>query len=157
VASPAEVVRACLIAQGLVILPEEEGSLVPYEQTPGDDSTLCFVPTMPDEIDQAVCISNNTSLNFGRSQRDGRQWMHYGVKLIIRTLDNKGHDLAVALATGLDQVARGSVTIGEETHLVHTINRIGSIIDLGEERGKKRQLWSINARVVMQDTEPAMG
>lgn len=156
-ASPAEVVRQYLINSGLVILPVVTGEVIPAQQLPGDGSTVCFTRSMPDDYDQAVCIFNTTGPIFGRRQRDGKQLMHPGVNVFVRTLDDTGYDLAVTLANALDASTRSTIMIDEMEYLVQSIYRTSPVISLGEEVGKQRQRWSINARVAFQDQQPIMG
>ena len=150
VPSPAEIVQAWLISQ-LSFLKSNE------LQEPGDGSTVCLVDGMADEFDQAVFIQDQVGLDFGRRQR-GKTERHPGIKIIIRALDHQtGFSLANAVANALDSSTMMTVSVNGVSHYVQSIYKTSTIIRLGEEVGKRRQLWSINARIVFQDREPALG
>jgi hypothetical protein len=159
VVSPARIVRACLLVQNLVLMPEEPGHSVPIEPIPGDGTTYCYVSSMPDTPDQVVMIKDTMGAYWGRNQRSGQSWVHPGCKLWVRALDeNVGFALANAIAVGLDNIPPlSTVVIDGVTHYVQSVYRIGPIISMGEEVGKKRSLWTINLRVAMQDKEPSLG
>lgn len=159
---PADIVRACLLSQNLVVLPLVDPRLPPLKQIPGDGSTVCFVRSMPNDYDQAVCVYDTAGIYWGRSQPTGQSWVHPGFRVLIRSLDlnGEGYGLANAIARGLDMIpVRSDVTTPDgAVHRVQSIYRISPVIGLGEEVGEKRQLWSITGRVAMRDSEqPPMG
>lgn len=158
-ASPSKIVRAVLVSKGLVTEPAQENQ-IPIEQLPGDGSTLCYVSSLPDEIDQAVLIKGTAGLLFARGMRAGDYFQHPGIKILVRALDHDtGYDLISRLCTqGIDTVNRNTViTLDGTTHYVQSIYRTSTIIELGEEQDKKRQLFTINARVAFQAQEPSLG
>jgi hypothetical protein len=151
----AEIVRACLVANGVVVAPPVPNETVPYQQTPYDGSILCYAPSMPDEIDQAVCIYDTQGRVFGYSQRKvsangPKRLSHPGIKAVIRALDETGSDVATRIANALDSIYNQTVTVRGANYSVQSVYCIGEVIGLGEERGRKRQLWVVNARVAMQ-------
>jgi hypothetical protein len=96
-------------------------------------------------------------MKFGRNQRTGKTWLHAGVKILVRALDHHtGYNLANSICVAIDDFTRGVVVIDDVEHYVQSLYR-EPLIELGEETLKKRQLFSINARVAMQDVEPSLG
>ncbi len=153
-ASPAEIVRSCLADRGVVQLPAIAGQDIPYEAIPGDGSVLCYAPSFPDEIDQGVGIFDTSGVLFAYRQRGSKGLKHPGIKVHVRALDQIGFTVAMAIEAGLNSIGLCSTITGDGiTHYVQSVYVVGTIIGLGEERGKKRQLWSINARVAFQDRE----
>ena len=159
IVSPAEIVRAILVGQGLVIMPAIPGLTLPYIQTPGDGTALCFVNLKEDTIDQALFIHDTAGVWFGRSLRSAKTLLHPGVSMIVRSLNEpQGAALAQSIANALDAVVKSVVmTYDGSQHYLQSLYRVGGINSLGEEVGKRRFLWSLNARVAMQDIEPTLG
>ena len=160
--SPAEIVRACLVGQGIVAVPPLPGQILQLDPLPGDASVLCFVGSMPDEPDKLVALYDEAGLYFGRRQRDGRSLGHPGVKIIVRTPDYSGYAFMKTLAAGLDTVVKSTVSVPisdvqNEDHYLQSVYRTSLIISLGEEKHKRRQLWSLHARVAFQDSETFSG
>lgn len=155
-ASPAEVIRACLMDAGVVILPRGQ-ELVPFEQLPGDDTTVCYSPGEADEPDQVVIVKDSVGLLFGQLLRDGKALVHPGVSLLIRSLDyDVGYALAVRVATVLGGIGRSTVKVGDEDNFVQAVHRTTPVTYLGED-GKRRFRWFVNFRVSFQDQQPVMG
>lgn len=156
--TPSQIVRAILLNANVVIMPGIPFVTIPYIQTPGDGSTVCYTSTMPDDDDQICYITNPMGRYFGREMR-GRSVVHPGIKLTIRSLfEQEGYCAANAIAIALDTFS-GSVTIVIEgvSHYVQSVYRTGPITFLGEQVGKKRLLWVINACLAMQAKEPSLG
>lgn len=145
--SPAEIIRAALVQVGLVILPRGRGP----------STTPCYVASLPDAPDQVVRIRDMVGLLFGRIQPTGKTLQHHGIKVTIRTLDFTGYDFANSILNGIETLTNFTVVIAGQKHIVQSAYRTTPLIDMGEEVGKKRQLWSFNARVAFADTEPSLG
>lgn len=147
--------RAYLIQQGVVVLPLRPGKNIGFRQIrPGIDPTPCFVSSMPDDYDNAVMIRGVAGAHFGRFQSTGQTMLHPGLKIMVRTLlYEQGWPLAQSIATALDNFTAATIIVDDETHAVQSIYRTSNVIELGEEIGKKRQLFSINARIAMQAAE----
>lgn len=156
---PSKILRQVLIDMGLVVYPGGTSQSIPYVQQPGDGSTVCFISSMPNEPDQAVCIYDTIGPDFGRRMDDGTYMMHRGVQLRIRSLtEDDGYNLAALLTyQGLDTIRFRKATIDGVDHFVDNVYRNTSIISLGEEVGKRRQLFTVNARIVFPTTEPNQG
>jgi len=154
-ASPAEIVRACFVQLGLVIMPVSNEQL-PVAQLPEDGTTQCYVGNQPDDVDQMVCVYGPAGRVFGREMRGGKTLLHSGIKVIVRALDYPtGWALANLIATtGMDSFPGNStVTVTDDptVYNVQSIYRTSDVIELGEEVGKKRQLFSINARIALNN------
>ena len=152
--STAQIVRQILKAAGLV-------ALVTDEPLPTDGTPICYVSSMPDETDSAVLIKDTLGLNFGRSQRS-RTLIHAGVKLWIRQPTfPPAVNYAQAIAIYFDNFPpQSAVSIPNDPsspHCVQSIYRVNTLVDLGEEVGKRRQLWTLNARVAYGEEEPVKG
>lgn len=158
--SPAEIVRAMLVKQGLVTLPVIVGQTIPYVQTPNDyeELTPCYVSKLIDDVDQLVCIMDTVGTLSQRPMRGGKQDRHPGVKVIVRTLDYTGYALINNIAVAFDGFTAGTVTTDDGVvHYLQSIYRTTTIVPMSEDIGKQRQLWSLNARVAFQDAEPSLG
>ncbi len=159
---PAEIVRAALVAQNLVLMPGDTvNQLIPFQQIPFDGSMPCYVSSMPDEIDQGLLLRDVAGHLFARRMEDGKYLVHCGLKLLMRTIEYD-YDSVNALFNAITAISKVSIPITDPAgnivqHFVQTIYRTSTIIPLGEEVGKRRQLWSLNVRVAMQDQEPQTG
>jgi len=157
-ASPAQIVRQYLIDKGIVIDPEEPGELYTYNAIPGDGVTPCYVSSLPDDIDQAIVIKDQAGVYFGRRMPDGKSMLHPGIQFVIRSLDYQtGYDLANSIVLAFEAVNNTNTTVNTVVYSVKSVYRTSTIIALGEEVGKKRQLFSINARVAFNDSVPSIG
>lgn len=155
-ASPASVVRACLVQAGLVILARDR-NLVPIDELPGENVTPCFVPSMPSSPARAVAIRNAPGVNFGKAA-GGKAMTHPGVSILVRDVEeDDAHALAAAIADAIDRSKMGEVEVGGVTHYVHSLYRVGTLVSLGEDTLTQRQQFVISARVAFRDQEPTMG
>lgn len=157
-ASPAKIVRACLVNAKAVIMPPT--GMVPGQmQQPGDDTTLCFIGQMPDTPDQILYLANTAGLLFGRLQKGNKQRMiHPGLKGIVRHLDpDDGFVLASSLLDAIQALTSVTVKVDEVNHYISGVYPVSGVISLGEEIGKRRFLWSFNLRIAFKDLEPSLG
>lgn len=151
-ASPIQIFRSCLKDLGLVQYLGVRGSL-----------PVCIVGGTSDEIDIGVFILGSTGRVFGRRARDGKNLVHPGFKVIVRhTNYQTGYDLANSIAVAMDQRTFPIKTTlptseGGSTYYIQNIIRTTEVVDLGEETGKKRQLWSINGRIAFEDEVSSIG
>lgn len=150
-ASPAQIIRSCLIDGGLVIMPA--GQL----QVPGDGSTPCFVGGLPDDYDQAVRIMDVGGRIYGKVPYANKELVHPGLSFLVRSLNpGLAYTLANSIAVYLDQLRRAVTTLPEDgsVHNIQNVSRTTSLIDLGEDVLRKRQMYSFNARVSFGDMDP---
>lgn len=165
-ASHAEIVRAMLVGQKIVVMPAIEGRLVPYDQPRDRGLVPCLASKISDDYDELVAIIDVAGQNFGKPMRSGKAWVHPGIRVIIRSLSFPlGYALGVRIAAVLDAFTTATVQVEEETdkgpvsvnHYVQSILRTSGLVYLGEQVGTKREQWSIDARVSMQDTQSFLG
>lgn len=155
--SPAEIIRSCLIDLGLVQLPPDMLNVTPL---PNSDTVTCFVSSLPNNYDKAVCLYDSEGYNEGKEMRGGRRHLHPGVRVLIRHLEyDAGNSLAESIASALDQLDLVTTTVPEDNqpHYVQAFSRTTGIISLGEEVNQKRQRWTINGRVSFQSQEGFLG
>lgn len=150
-ATPAQILRACLIDLDLVSFSQEQGQ-----------AWWCTVGSLPDSPDEAVCIKEGPGRFFGRRSRDKKNRINPGITIIIRAKRHdvgytKANEIAKALDTELSPV---DVTLPEENnevvHSIQTVSRTSPVIHLGEEVGKQRELFSITAVIAFADAEPSL-
>lgn len=156
----AEILRSVLIDLGLVAMP---GS-APRQS--GDlDTVYCFVGQMPDGYSRVLSIYDRGGLAGGREMNGGRRNVMPGVALLFRDLDGtagyrRGTDFAQAVAKALDERISMTATVvpeDEQTHTIQAVTRTTAVTHLGEETGKKRNHWSLNARLSFPASEPTHG
>lgn len=116
---------------------------------------------MPDNNDFAVCIIDVVGRLYGRGMRPNHNNIHPGVEILVRDRDEtKGYLRMLRIAEALD-FASAVTTITPEDgmeHYITNIRRTTPVITLGEEIGKRRYRWSMNACVVFEkDSEPQLG
>jgi hypothetical protein len=156
VPSPAEIIRSCLHDQGLITIPDLDGNL-PYVQEPKDGSTVCFVSKIADQPDQIVVIADTAGRIFGRSMETGRMMTHYGLMVTVRALTfETGWNLGMAIYAGLGTITRKTTTINNVQYAVANLIRASTLIYVGEEIGRKRELFTIQARVAFQYTQTGL-
>lgn len=149
--SPAMVLRSCFIDLELVSYPLVASQLPP-----------CFVSSMPDEPDVAICLFDMPGRMFGKDARTGKRVAYPGVSIKVRGVDYFSYDLANSLAVAVDQdMAPIKTTLpqqdGETEHYIQNVIRLTTILSLGEEVGTRRELWSFNTRIAFEQIEPSIG
>lgn len=155
--SPADLVRVWLVQRKLVLQPQGP-NLLPYAQLPQSSQLVCFVSSMPDSYDECVLIRDVMAKDFGRSQRSTKELFHLGLQVMVRTLQYPyGYQVSQLLSNTLVSIYQATIALDGNDHYINSIYRVGSIIPMGEELGKKRQLFSMNFRVAPADAEPQLG
>lgn len=146
--SPAEIVRAVLIRQGLVIYG---GSVV---QIPGDGTTQCFVNRFVSEPSQILLIQDSEGTGFGKVMA-GQRLKHYGVKLNMRSLDNdQGYDTIKSVYDFFDKkTPKYTIDSRGYRHYVQNIYNVSEVIFIGEEDKTRTLTWSLNVKVALQSEE----
>jgi hypothetical protein len=147
VASPAEAVRAAIVAAELAMYPA-------IKQVPYDTTVQCFVTEDADEPNQALLCQDAVGLNFGRVQRTQQTVTHPGVKLTMRSLDSaEGYDIIQSVVALFDALKYPQTyNIRDKSVQVFSIYPVGTLTFLGEEQGTRRLTWVQNVRVVMGQT-----
>lgn len=148
-ATPAQIIRSCLIDFGLVTYPIKPPGTWP-----------CYAFSMPDGPDDAICVYDVVGKLFGRGARTGKNNVHPGVQVTVRGSDElQGYLKAQNIANAFD-TNFPVITIAPEDHQTHnimSIYRVSPIMTLGEEIGKRRYLWTLDVRVAFEYDEPSLG
>jgi hypothetical protein len=148
-ATPATVMRACLIQFGVVSFP----TTVPQNPPP------CFVSSAPDAPDTIVVLMDRSGGKFyGRRPRTGHKDILPRVQVWVRALDYSGYTLAQYVANTLDENFPIKTQLPEDGSIwyIQNITRMSPITFIGEEVGTKRLIWSFMARMVFQDNNPSV-
>lgn len=151
-ATPAQVLRSCLIDFGLVFYP---GIL---EATAGEAGVNrggypCFVGSMPDEEDQAVRLRDSAGKIFGSRARDGVNTVYPGVTILVRSPDyTQGYLKTKAIADAIDKRFPLSTRLPEDGSpwFLQKVQRQTDVMTLGEEKGKQRELFSLNVYMIFE-------
>lgn len=139
--SPASILAAYIIAQGLVTNPS------------ANSNWPLYVSYVPDSPTNAGAIFNTSGLKDGRYMI-GTVIQHFGIRIEIRSRNyNTGWAKLEAIATDLDTVQNEIVVIDSKTYLIQNVSRVEPMIPEGTEAGtKKRQLFTHNFRITVQKT-----
>lgn len=145
-------------------MPVQEGELTPLVQTPGDTSVLCYVSSLPEELELGVLLTGTQGRSFGRAQRGstpgkgGLHLMHHGVRMITKGPDEPtGSVLAQALEEAVTNITNVDVDVNGLTYGVQSVYSPSGTVPLGEISGKRYQLWTLELRVAMKDPAPVLG
>lgn len=111
---------------------------------------MCFANSLPDDVDNAILLFDSVGQNFGRRMDDGSYGEHFGIKVTVRGVDDKTYGTVERLSDYLDTVKNAVVCLGGYNYNIHTIYRQGQPVNVGEEGGKRRQLWAWMVRMVMR-------
>lgn len=147
--TPAQIVRSCLMDWGIVSYPGQQPLVL-----------LCYAFSMPDAANEAVCVIDTSGVSFGKGMRSGKINIHPGVQIIVRHRDEVlGYLKMNEIKDGLDSHFPIATQVPEDgsVHRIANIRRTSPIITLGEEVGKRRYLWSLNAVVAFEYEEPSLG
>lgn len=131
--SPAEILRAYLIATGLAV------------SSPGVD-WYAYVSNLPNSPDNAVVLYDTEPIRDGKFNT-GEIVQHYGVEVLVRSRDwSVGWAKINAIAGVIDAVKRTLVVCDGNNYMVQAITRASGPTDLGEESvgTKRRRVFSLN-------------
>lgn len=107
---------------------------------------------MPNLPDNMLTLYDTLGRMDGRLMQDGKRITHPGILLRVRNLNgNEGFDKAREIAEFFDSVAGDSVTFDSKTYKIHNISRTSDVIPLGQEAGKSRSLFTVNAVVTISE------
>jgi len=112
-----------------------------------------FRGAMPDHPDNVVCFLDTTPVKDGRWMRTGEAERHYGVSVLVRSVNHTGgYAVCVRLGRVLDRLCNTEIIVDTKTYIVHNVSRVGSIGILGQEPGtKRRNLFSMNFLVSLTE------
>lgn len=115
-----------------------------------------FYGNLPDLPDNLIVVSDTDSIDGGRYMINGERQEFHGFQVLVRA-DTKrvAYRKIRAIAVALDKrnpgqadnVYRRQVTVGGTTYCLHSVNRVGDVMDLGFEMDttSKRVIYVFNA------------
>lgn len=149
--TPAQIIRSCLIDFGIVSYPGRANPKL----------FICYAFSMPDAADNAVCVFDFAGTSFGRHARTGKSNTHPGVTIKVRSKDEAtGYLLANKIGSSFDQQTFPRTTQVPDDgslHYLANVYRLTPLTFLGEEVGRKRNLWTLDVRVAFEYDEPSLG
>lgn len=137
--SPAEVLRAWMISQGL-------GSTVGQSQT-----WPVYAFNRPDSPDEVIVIYNTSAMLDGRYMRSGEVVEHPGIQVYLRGVtDASAWSKGIAIQDALEQLKNAAVTIGQNQYKLSAFSRTSSLTFIGQEEKNKRRQYTINGTVTVE-------
>jgi hypothetical protein len=147
--SPAEIVRAKIVKDGLAVYPG-------VTQQPDFGPLQCFVGELEDAIDRAMTVIDAGGNLQGRSQRTGQSLVHPGFKILLRSPSQEDSDYIYDLWRQYSVVVKDPFSVLLRNNWQYNVQSVfwtSDVIFLGEDKGTRRRMWTLNGRVVYQ--EPA--
>ena len=140
--SVADIVRNLIIDLSLGTLPSSSAAWP------------VFAEREPDKPDNCITVYGSQGRDQGRMMIDGEREIQHGVQISVRSQNTTtGHQKALTIATTLDDsVKQTSVTFSAKTYLVHSVNRTSDVLYAGKDPDTKRNLFTINAVVPLEQT-----
>lgn len=146
--TPAYIVQQLLVDAGTAILPG-------LREIPDEDVVEVHANNAPDNINRCVLVRDTAGVQFGHDQREADVLEHAGLLITVRHDDDrKAGNICKAVAGTFKARKNVDVEVDDLIYHVQSVYRTSSLLSLGEEVGKRRFLWSFNARVAMQAREP---
>lgn len=138
-ASPAELIRAALVAAKVGVLPSSATPPV----------WPVFVGSLPDSPDNAICVYDLEGNTEGRNMRTGRTLTHPGYQVRVRGVDHPtGYTKIAAIQAALDAVYDLEVAVSGRDYTIHSIMQSSGVLSLGEEPdGKRRNGFTLNGTI----------
>lgn len=149
---PGNVVRKALVTAGVCTMPPLPGQ-VPVRPIRGDKKMYCWVDESPDEVSNKVRVNNTGGPTFGWLQPNGRLMRHHGLMVTVWHEDKDREDIAQSIYDATTTIKGVDVTWDGTVYHVQSVYATTDLLSLGEDVGKRRYMWSFNARMVMQFTE----
>ncbi len=127
--SIAEIIRTWLVDQQFVTLPSDA------------DDWPCFVDSMNDSPDDALCLYDDDPDKDGRIMKTGEVVLHYGLMIRVRSHTYlPGWQMANEIAEEFDHIYNEFVAMSsQEQYTLRSLSRRGGVIALGLEEGTKRR------------------
>ncbi len=106
----------------------------------------CFIGTLPDTPDCAICCYDTTGKTQGRYMRGGKTIEFPGIQVRIRALDYaQAYNKAVEIMEAMDAVKNQPVEADDERYAIHSISH-GTPMNLGQDvSAKSRSSFTVNA------------
>lgn len=137
--SPAYILQQYLVSIGLVKMPPVAAGVI----------WAAFVGSQPDDSDLCVTLYDSTGLMDGRYMNPGSTIDHPGIQIRVRALDYMTAYNMIALITNtLDVISNVPITLGDGSKFtIKAVNRRGTILSLGEDKERHRQMFVYNATI----------
>ena len=140
--SPAEIIQAYLVEEGLF-------------QSPGTKNTVwpCFVGGFPDAPDDGAVVMDSTVEKDGRLMMAGRVIIHPRVQVLVRSREyTSGYAKAKLVFDLLEAVKKTEVEVDSNTHVLANASPVSGITPLGQEQEttKRRWMFSVNFQLTLQ-------
>jgi hypothetical protein len=132
--SPAEILRAYLVAAGVVVL------------TSPDVDWYAYVSNLPNQPDNAIVLYDTEPIRDGKFNT-GEIVQHFGVEVLVRSRDRSiGWAKINAIAGHIDAVTRSLIVCNGNNYTVQAVTRTSGPTELGEESvgTKRRRMFSLN-------------
>lgn len=142
--SPALLLKAVFLQLGVVteLSPPTVASAWP-----------CYVGLLPDDPHSAIAIFDMGGAMDGRNQKTGEMFTHPGVHVQVRSQDyTLGYAQSCVLRDAMDSVKLAQVTVQSVEYQVDAVTRTSDVISMGQEREKRRSMFSIGAIVTIAST-----
>jgi len=132
-ASPAQVLKKLLLDESLV-------------NAHTSATWPCFINSMPDTPDNAVCTIDTGAEKQGRIMRTGEVIQKPAVQIQFRAKTfSEGWTKAKAVEAVLDALYRRSITLESIDYMLHSVRRHNTVLPLGAEPGgNRREMFSLN-------------
>jgi hypothetical protein len=145
--SPAEIAQQLIINMGFGVNPTTYTTGQPPQWPVYSDS-------VPDSPDSVITVSDTLGRGkygaaYSRLMLNGERQEYHGLIILVRApTKSEVYDKARPLAIALDQgVYLNTVQVDGTTYYVFSTSRFGDVRYLGDEKGTKRKLVSINAMI----------
>lgn len=142
--SPAEILRAYLVASGNAQLPTTAGATWPIS-----------VGSLPDAPDQHLCIYDTAGKLDGRIQETGETQQKPGFQIRARAgTFQKAYQKLELLLSVCDTVNQQAVALETKNYLIHSVTLTSPILHLGQEEGKTRTSFTLNGLLTITEILP---
>jgi hypothetical protein len=148
--SPAKVLGVWLANQGIAI-----DQLAMRVRDPlSANKWAIYEPSLPDQGDNILMLRNTAGLLDGRYMRGGLVVYHPGISIIIRAGQDRyedGWNFGASLANALSALYNAVVPLNGKNYQIQSVTITTPPISLGEEKGTRRQLYSMNVRITISE------
>jgi len=112
-----------------------------------------YVDMEPDTPDELLTCKDTTGTDHGRTMPDGAIVQHYGIQVVIRSMDKlDGYQKTQALRHWFaEEVYQASVTIDTATYIIHCFAKIGQTLSVGlDSPHTMRWLHTLNVQAAIR-------
>lgn len=165
--SPAELVRAALVAKGVAVIPSDaialgnllwsDGAALLWSDGVGllwgTLVTVIYVGHLPDTPDEVACVFDTPGFTEGRIQRTGETITKSGWQVRVRAPDHAtAYAIISNIQAALDAVRNLPVAIQGNGYTINAITQSGGVLALGQEpEAKRRNGFTLNGTVTYRE------